>query len=40
MTLVLIGLGRRLASRMGPPVLGAADDEPVDPWDAEIEDEP
>ena len=35
----LVLLGRALERRMGTPDLGTADDDVVDPWEAELEDE-
>jgi outer membrane protein assembly factor BamB len=39
LSVALLFLGRRLGSRMGPAPLGPTDEEPLDPWEAELQDD-
>jgi outer membrane protein assembly factor BamB len=40
LTVLLVVIGQALATRMGPVSLDAGDDDAVDPWEADLEDEP
>jgi len=40
LTVLLIVIGQALATRMGPVSFDTADDDAVDPWEADLEDEP
>jgi outer membrane protein assembly factor BamB len=39
LTVLLVMAGRALAATMGPASFGSTDDEPVDPWEADLETE-
>jgi outer membrane protein assembly factor BamB len=39
LSIALLLLGRWLGARMGPAPLGPTDDEPIDPWEAELVDD-
>jgi outer membrane protein assembly factor BamB len=39
LSIALLLLGRWLGARIGPAPLGPTDDEPIDPWEAELQDD-
>jgi eukaryotic-like serine/threonine-protein kinase len=40
LTVLLVVIGQALATRMGPVSFDAEDDDAIDPWEADLEDEP